>query len=69
MQLNVAQVQEPDGSWSVLVNGRKLIDRESYQIASNIAYALSHPEIPDSSECGQLAAMLRGDILRNGRVI
>jgi hypothetical protein len=54
-----------DGSWSVYVNGKQVIQRESYRIASNIAYALEHPEVEDHSECGEVATLLRQAIERN----
>lgn len=30
------------GYWSVYVNDRRMVDRDSYQVASNVAYALKH---------------------------
>ena len=43
----------------------QVIQRESYRIASNIAYALEHPEVEDHSECGEVATLLRQAIERN----
>jgi hypothetical protein len=57
--MDIKQVQhEDDGSWSVYANGRQVIERESYQIASNVAYALEHPGAEDRSECGEVASSI-----------
>lgn len=56
MQVDIRQ--EDDG-FSVFINGNRAVDRESYQVASNVQYHLLYPDDYDGSECAQMAEILR----------
>jgi len=48
-------VRPEDGCWSVYVNGRRLVDRESYAIAERIAEGIITPGVHYPSESAEVA--------------
>lgn len=48
-----------DGYWSVWVNGKRYVDRESFEIASRIAESIERPELGDISETAEVAESIR----------
>lgn len=47
-----------DGAWSIHVNGRRLVDRESYTVAHRIYEQLTEPR-PEPSEASEVAESIR----------
>jgi hypothetical protein len=60
MKAPEVEVRNEGGYFSVFVNGQRLVDRESYQIAENVAHALRNPEEWQRTESHEVA----GQILR-----
>ncbi len=50
------------GSWAVYVGDMAFVTRESYQVASHVAYHLEHPEAWDESESAEVAESIRKSI-------
>lgn len=57
------EVKQEGGYWSVYVNGRRMVDRESFAVADRVREAL---ERPDLSEAGEAAQSIR-DWVENAR--
>jgi len=53
------EVKREAGFWSVYVNGLRVVDRESYSIASRIADELESPGCHFPSEASEVAASIR----------
>ena len=53
------EVRQEAGYWSVYVDGRLMVDRESYTVANSVAYALRHPETPRYTESDEVAHSIR----------
>lgn len=49
-----ATIKKENGYWSVYLDGRLVMAMESYQVASNVAYALSTGAY-SNSECDEAA--------------
>ena len=53
------EVIEESGYFSVYVNNRRMVDRESYAIADRIRWYLENPNRWDYSECCEVAHSIR----------
>ena len=53
------EVRQIDSYWSVYVDGRLMVDRESYTVANSVAEALRHPETPRYTESDEVAHSIR----------
>ncbi len=51
--------RQPDGAWEVTVDGTVVLSDETYQVASNVAYELEHPNVCGPSECAEVADRIR----------
>ena len=52
------EIRAEDGYFSVYVDGRRTVERESFTIADRIAYCLTHPEAFPKSECRDVADVI-----------
>lgn len=57
MQIEV--IRNSDGTWDLLVDGRKYLHNESYQIVHNVAHELRCPLPEGTSECTEIANNIR----------
>jgi hypothetical protein len=37
------ELRQEDGAWSVYLDGKRTVDRESFTVADQVVYALTHP--------------------------
>lgn len=51
----VVEVREELGYFSVYVDNKRMVDRESFAIADRIRYYLEHPDKWDYTECCEVA--------------
>ena len=51
--------KQSEFEWSVYVDGERIIDRESYTVANNIAWHLENPAKWDYSESCEVASQIR----------
>lgn len=59
MKIKTVIMREDDGSYSLFVNGRQFLDRESLTICENVRDSISmYPRLPGETvtECDELAA-------------
>jgi hypothetical protein len=42
----VIEMRQEDGAWSVYLDGKRTVDRESFAVADQVVYALNHPASP-----------------------
>jgi hypothetical protein len=65
-RVDTVEVRNEGGYWSVYVNGRQMVDRESYQIANNVADCLRNPDARPNTESAEVARAIR-DAVEGGR--
>lgn len=52
-------IKKESGYWTLYVDGIAMIQRESYQVVDNVAYALRHPGDLWPSEADEVAVAIR----------
>ena len=52
------EVRSEGGFWSVFVNGRRLVDRESFAVAERIAEGIATPGVHWPSEADEVSASI-----------
>jgi hypothetical protein len=53
------EVRKEAGYWSVFVNGRRTVDRESFAVADRVRFYLDNPARWDYSESCEVADSIR----------
>ena len=54
-----AEVRAEGGYFSVFVDGRRMVDRESFTIAERVAERVNDPRLDDNSEATEVARSIR----------
>lgn len=53
------EVKKEAGYYSVVVDGQRMVDRESFAVADRVKFYLDHPEQADTSESSEVAHQIR----------
>jgi hypothetical protein len=64
-KVETVEVRNEDGYWSVFVNGSRMVDRESYQVANNVADCVRNPNARPNTESAEVARSIRDYIERS----
>ena len=62
----LVELRKVGAYWCVYVHGVRTVDRESYQVAANVAHALEHPEQWEATECHEVADAIRRWVAEGG---
>lgn len=56
------EIRKDGADWTLYVNGLPRVQRESYALVDNIAYALNHPGLAWATEAGEVAESIRRSV-------
>jgi hypothetical protein len=61
----VVEMRPEGGAWSLYVDGRRTVDRESYTVVDQIKYAFEHPRALWGTETSEAAGAIRAHCERS----